>query len=415
MVYIQRNLEERIKGSLDKPEIIALIGPRQSGKTTLLRHVFDDLENAEFLNFEDRDVLELFVEDEKAFAEMHVKGTRYLFIDEFQYAKEGGKKLKYVYDTYPGTKIIISGSSAPALTIHGIKYLVGRIFIFNLFPLSFAEFLRYKDTGLFNVYLEKKQSIHNYLYGKGKLPVVSGPVLQGLFRLYREYVIFGGYPRVAISGKDEDRREVLKNIYSTYFLREIKDVLGLAKDFSLSKLIKSLSLQLGGLVSYSSLQEVSGLSYKELLAHLNILEKTFICKRVPPFFTNKRKELVKVPKAYFFDSGLRNAVIDDFRPYENRQDMGQLNENFIFTQLAYAGEEPRFWRTKIQTEMDFVLEKEGKLFAIESKGVSGTLTKSLNAFRENYKPYKTVMACPDKLEENRGVLYLPFPFISALV
>jgi predicted AAA+ superfamily ATPase len=419
MVYIQRDLEERIGDNLDKPEIIAIIGPRQCGKSTLMRHVFEGLPEkdsgkAKFLNFEDRGTLELFVEDEKAFAEMHVKGTRFLFIDEFQYAKEGGRKLKFIYDTYPGTKIVISGSSAPGLTIHGIKFLVGRIFVFNLYPLSFAEFLRFKDPGLFNVYAGKKAAIRGSLYGKGRLLHISRPVLEGLLRVYKEYAIFGGYPRVAISEKDGYRNDVLKNIYSTYFLREIKDVLGLTTDFSLSKLIKSLSLQLGGLVSYSSLQEVSGFSYKDLLTHLNILEKTFICRLVPPFFTNKRKELVKVPKVYFFDNGLRNAVIEDFRPYENRQDMGKLNENFIFTQLAYAGQEPRFWRTKIQTEMDFVLEKEGKMFAIESKGISGKLTKSLNAFRENYKPYKTVVACPDRLEEKNGILYLPFPFISAI-
>ena len=112
MNYIKRDLEQTVRENLDMPEMIAILGPRQSGKTTLMRQIFGTLEGALFISFEDRKILELFVEDEKTFAELYVKNNRYLFIDEFQYAKEGGKKLKYIYDHYPGTKILISGSSA---------------------------------------------------------------------------------------------------------------------------------------------------------------------------------------------------------------------------------------------------------------------------------------------------------------
>lgn len=412
MNYIKRDLEQTITQHLTTPEIIAILGPRQSGKTTLMRHIFETLENALFLSFEDRKLLELFVEDEKTFAELYAKNNRYLFIDEFQYAKEGGQKLKYIYDHYPETKIFISGSSAPGLTIHGIKYLVGRIFVFNLYPLSFEEFLRYKDEKLFGVYLEKKEAIKAHIFKNSKLPEVSAALLEMLNEVYDEYLIYGGYPRVAVSTTNEEKKTVLKNIYSTYFLREIKDVLGLTTDFSLSKLIKALSLQLGGLISYNSLGEVSGFDYKELLAHLNILEKTFICKRVPPFFTNKRTEIIKVPKVYFFDSGFRNTIIDDFRAYEIRQDTGKLNENFIFAQLTYAGKEVKFWRSKAKAEVDFILDKEG-LIAIESKS-GGRMTKSVRSFKEKYKSDKTIIACRDILEESEGMINLPFVFISSL-
>ena len=140
-MYIERILEEKIMRYLDKKEIIAIVGPRQCGKTTLMEHVFKKLREAKFISFEDREILELFVKDEKAFAELYVKNFNYLFIDEFQYAKEGGKKLKFIFDSYK-TKIIISGSSASELSIQSIKYLVGRIFVFNLHPLSFKEFLQ---------------------------------------------------------------------------------------------------------------------------------------------------------------------------------------------------------------------------------------------------------------------------------
>ena len=415
MDYIKRDLEQTVRENLDMPEMIAILGPRQSGKTTLMRQIFGTLENALFISFEDRKILELFVEDEKTFAELYVKNNRYLFIDEFQYAKEGGKKLKYIYDHYPGTKILISGSSAPGLTIHGIKYLVGRIFVFNLYPLSFEEFLRYTNVALFATYLEKKESIAAYLFRNSELPEISMPLLEMLYEIYDEYCIYGGYPRVAISETSDEKETVLRNIYSTYFLREIKDILSLTTDFKLSKLIKSLSITLGGLISYNSLEEVSGFDYKGLLVHLNILEKTYICKRVSPYFTNKRTEIIKVPKVYFFDTGFRNIIIDDFRAYDLRQDIGSLNENFVFTQATYAGVEVKFWRSKSRAEVDFVMEREGKLIAIESKSSFRRRTKSLTAFRDKYNPYRTIVAYRGGLEVRGGVVYLPLVFVSALV
>ncbi|MEA1870098.1 MAG: ATP-binding protein [Euryarchaeota archaeon] len=415
MNYIKRDLEQTVRENLEMPEMIAILGPRQSGKTTLMRQIFETLENALFISFEDRKILELFVEDEKTFAEIYVKNNRYLFIDEFQYAKEGGKKLKYVYDHYPGTKILISGSSAPGLTIHGIKYLVGRIFVFNLYPLSFEEFLRYKNTALFATYLEKKESIAAYLFRNSELPEISMPLLDMLFKIYDEYCIYGGYPRVAISETSSEKELVLRNIYSTYFLREIKDLLSLTTDFKLSKLIKSLSLTLGGLISYNSLEEVSGFDYKGLLVHLNILEKTYICKRVSPYFTNKRTEIIKVPKVYFFDAGFRNIVIDDFRAYDLRQDVGILNENFVFTQATCAGAEVKFWRSKSGAEVDFVMERNGKLIAIESKSRFRRRTKSLTAFIDKYNPHRTIVVYRGGLEVRGGVVYLPLVFVSALV
>jgi hypothetical protein len=415
MNYIKRDLEQTVRENLDMPEMIAILGPRQSGKTTLMQEIFGTLENALFVSFEDRKILELFVEDEKTFAELYVKNNRYLFIDEFQYAKEGGKKLKYIYDHYPGTKILISGSSAPGLTIHGIKYLVGRIFVFNLYPLSFEEFLRYKNVALFATYLEKKESIAAYLFRNSELPEISMPLLEMLCEIYDEYCIYGGYPRVAISETSGEKETVLRNIYSTYFLREIKDILSLTTDFKLSKLIKSLSITLGGLISYNSLEEVSGFDYKGLLVHLNILEKTYICKRVSPYFTNKRTEIIKVPKVYFFDTGFRNIVIDDFRAYDLRQDIGSLNENFVFTQLTYAGVEVKFWRSKSRAEVDFVMKRDGKLIAIESKSSFRRKTKSLTAFRDKYNPYRTIVAYRGGLEVRGGVVYLPLVFVSVLV
>ena len=144
-MYIERVLENKIKKYLKRKEIIAVIGARQCGKTTLMKHIFSSLKNSKFISFDDQKILQMFEQDIDFFIKSYVKGVDFLFIDEFQYSKEGGKKLKYIYDSH-NTKIIISGSSAAELSIHSLKYLVGRIFIFTLFPLSFNEFLKYKNS-----------------------------------------------------------------------------------------------------------------------------------------------------------------------------------------------------------------------------------------------------------------------------
>ena len=271
-MYINRHLEIELQKYLLKPEIIAIIGPRQCGKTTLLQKIFAELENAVFLSFEDRELLELFEEDVKSFVDLYVKDNKYLFIDEFQYAKAGGKNLKYIYDNVK-IKIFISGSSASGLSIHGIKYLVGRVFVFPMFPFSFAEFLRYKDERLFLLCSHEK---------------LSPPVIDQVFPYFSEYCLYGGYPRVVLSESREEKELVLRNIYNTYFLKEIKEILNLQFDHKLSKLIKALALQIGNLVNYDELASISGFNNREVIDALNILEKTFIAFLSRPFYTNRR-------------------------------------------------------------------------------------------------------------------------------
>src|SRR3989338_3999413 len=221
------------------PEILAIIGPRQSGKTTLVRHLISGLENVNSIDFEDRETLELFNEDIKSFSELHVKPYNYLFIDEFQYAKEGGKNLKFIYDHFR-TKIIISGSSATGMSIHGLKYLVGRVLSFQLDPFSFEEFLNHKEPALYSGIYRKNAEL-------------SGPAIMKIMPYFKEYCIFGGYPRVVLAKSHEEKQTVLKNIYNTYFLKEVKEILNLPEDHKLSRLINALALQIGGILNYNEL------------------------------------------------------------------------------------------------------------------------------------------------------------------
>lgn len=367
-MYIERELEKELEKYLRTKEIIAVLGPRQSGKSTLLNHLVEKLPKMHTLTFDDRQVLTLFEHDPEAFVGQHITPYEHVFIDEVQYAKESGKILKYIYDTC-NCKLFISGSSASELSLQSLRFLVGRIFIFHLYPLSFREFLQFKERNLLA------------LLEKGHFTL---PVLEQTDKFLEEFVLYGGYPRVVLAATKEEKQTVLRGIYNTYFLREIKEILQLSGDYKLSLLLKALALQIGGIISYAELGSLSGFAYKDLRSYLNILEKTFICVLLKNFHTNKRTELVKSPKVFFLDTGLRNEVIQNFS--RERTDKGELYENLVCSELIKQGFEPKYWRTKAKAEVDFVIEHENKPIPLEVKSFEKNLTRSFSSFLEAYTP-----------------------------
>ncbi|MSU75382.1 MAG: ATP-binding protein [Candidatus Magasanikbacteria bacterium] len=385
-MYIKRKLEGTILTYLDAPEIFAIVGPRQCGKTTMLKNIQSGLKDSAFINFEDIEILTMFENDIKEFAKKYL-AQKYLFIDEFQHASHGGKNLKFLYDTYPDKKIIISGSSAIDLTIKALKFLVGRVFIFNLFGLDFEEYLSFRDPSLFPLYTEYQR--HISWKGLKISPLKIGDVINGqLQAVAEEFIIWGGYPRVATTVGEEEKKIVLKNIYNTYFLRDIKDILGLIDDYRMKKLIEATAVQIGQLVDYNELGQMASYDYLTLKKYLNVLEKTFICQPIRPFFSNRRKEISKNPKIYFFDTGLRNYIVQNFNPLTIRVDKGQLYENFVFTQLLKRDFTPNFWRSKTQSEVDFVIKAGPEIIPIESKSSANkaAVPHSLVSFIREYHP-----------------------------
>lgn len=389
-MYIKRNLEDKIIKYLETPEIIAVVGPRQCGKTTMLKKIISSLTGAMSVSFDDQNILGLFEKSPDDFITAYVKGKKYLFIDEFQYAKHGGKTLKYIFDTQK-TKIIISGSSVADLTIHAIKYLVGRILVINLYPFDFREFLSYKDQNYLKLYDEYK---NKFKLDEEKALEISAPTHEKLLKYYEEYLAFGGYPRVALEENLETKKEILRNIYNTYFLREVRDILGLIDDYKLGAFIKGLALQTGNLIEYNELSNLTGYSYSSVKKYLNFLEKTYICKLVRPFFKNKRTEIVKNPKVYFIDTGIRNTVINDFRGLGDRTDKGSLLENGLAMQFIKQGIDFNFWRDKKKNEVDFVLSLgNGKISAVESKtSLKKGGYKPLETFKKNYPEAKILFS-----------------------
>lgn len=379
-MYIKRKIEDDILKYLKRPEILAIVGPRQCGKTTMLKKIYQELDNAVFLSFEDQQILSLFENNIENFAETYIEGKKYVFIDEFQYAKNGGKLLKYLYDLHH-TKIIISGSSATDLTIKTIKYLVGRVFVLNMYAFDFYEYLSAKDENYQKIYAKYKVNLKEYT-----VPHLAYEQMEKLKQYYEEYCIWGGYPQVVLTDDKETKKEILKNIYNTYFLRDVKTILGLIDDFKLGKLIQGLALQIGNMIEYNELAQISELAVPTVKKYFNFLSKTYISELIKSFYKNKRKEIVKAKKIYFYDTGLRNFVVNDFRPLSERTDIGQLTENGFYMQLIKIGYSPQYWRDKNQNEIDFIIELgENKTVAVEIKYKQSKCKGYPASFTKDYK------------------------------
>jgi len=401
-MYIKRKIEGEILKYLERPEIIALVGPRQCGKTTTIKKMYGDLKNAVFLTFEDHEVLNLFEKNIKEFVNEYVTGKDYVFIDEFQYAKNGGRLLKFIYDTHH-TKIIISGSSALDLTVKAAKYLVGRVFVLEMLPFDFGEYLLYRDSEYREIY--EKNKINLKSIEDDSLTERQRKILK---KYFEEYIIWGGYPAVVLSKTEEEKKEVLKNIYNTYFLRDVKDILGLVDDYKLGKLIKALALQVGNMIEYQELIEISEFSYHTLKKYLNFLNKTYIAGFIRPFYKNKRKEIVKNQKVYFFDTGLRNHIVNNFQILSARQDTGALLENACHMQFIKHSYSPQYWRDKNKNEMDFILDAgDGKYFAMEVKA-NQNKCRVPSAFKKEYKDFAACCLYFNGLgREKNNSLFIP--------
>lgn len=412
-IYIERDLEEKIDKYLKIRQIIALVGPRRSGKTTFLQHLQAKIPKSLYLSFEDQKVLDLFTQNIESFIKIYLEKTDCLIIDEFHYAKKGGKQLKYLFDFYPKLKIIISGSSAIDLTIKAIKYIVGRVVVFPLLPFSFEEFLKAKDGSLFDLYQEFKTKPSKNIISLGSA------ITDRFNNLLEEFILFGGYPEVVLEKDREIKKTLLNQIYSLYFLKEVRDILGLIDDYKLKLLIKALSLQTGNICQFRELSQISGFSIPTLKKYLNFLEKTFISYLIKPYFSNKRTELSKNPKVYFFDTGFRNTVIENFLSFDKRSDRGGLLENFVAGH--FITKTPlNFWRTKSKAEVDFVIEKEGRLIPIEVKSTitRSSLSQSLGSFIKKYQPKKAFLFSFNYFGKRRvgntNVYFLPI-FLSQIV
>ncbi len=353
-----RDITPKIQKRLSDDDVILLIGARQAGKTTILHQIEDIIREKEkhpchFLNLEDPDYLSLLNQSPKNLFKifpLELNSREFLLIDELQYLDNPSNFLKYFYDEYKGRlKIIASGSSAFYLDKKFKDSLAGRKRIFYVFTLSFREFLRFKGKNVLGRKDFKKLTL-------SEREIVN--------RYYHQYLIYGGYPRVALAPPTE-KEEVLRDIAYSYIKKDIMEA-NIRQDEIFYKLFKILASQTGNLVNSSELSSTLGVSRTAVDNYLYVMQKSFHLRLIRPFSASVRKELTKMPKVFFLDLGLRNFFLKDFRPYEVRADKGALLENATFRQLLenYDFEEIKFWRTTSGREVDFVVGDE-KVFEVK--------------------------------------------------
>lgn len=412
MVYIKREIEKNLEQWLDSREILAIRGARQSGKTTLLMRIKNILKNKgvdekriHYISFEDDIIRIKFEEKTKEFIKFYItsKKKHYFLLDEVQYIKDVGKKLKLVFDSFNNTKIIITGSSSFDLTNLG-SYLVGRVIFFDLHPFSFLEFLRSKEKKYENLY--KKLRIKPY---KKEIKLESTIFLDELNKYLHEYLTFGSYPRIVLEKDPNKKKELLKNLFITYVEKDIVGMYGIRYREKVVKLLKAIAYTSGDVVNFETLSNNSEIKYHEVREILPLLEDSFVIFIVKPFYKNLMNELRKNPKIYFMDYGIRNYLLEKF---ENIV-FDKLYENFVHNELKRFYD-VRYWRTTAKTEVDFVLTYNNRIVPVEVK-IKPKITRSFRSFIQHYMPEKALILNLNEInstEINKCKVYmLPFVYI----
>ena len=408
MKYIERLLLDEIKKRMERKEIIAIRGPRQSGKTTLLGMLSEwlardkaiDKDHIIYITFEDRGQLDAFSANPKDFVERLVKdkGRHYIFLDEAQYCPDLGQKLKLIYDLFDNVKLVITGSSSLELKNQTGKYLVGRMLEFDLMPLNFYEYLNYADEGLARMYLQWHEKAMALISEDKDFGIKKDQdiFIEEMLKHRDAFVAFGGYPAIVSANEKDEKEMLLKNLLNNYIDKDIVSFLQITDTIKFRKLVTALAASDGSMIKIDELASQIGSYFKELSKLIDVLEQTYVIRRIGPYHKNLLAELRKAQKVYFVDTGLRNALIGNFSSLENRPDAGILAENFVLNEI-FEHSKVHFWRTTAKTEVDFVAEGK-QLLPIEVKFqhfAGASVNKSLYGFLNVYKPAEALMITRD--------------------
>src|SRR5690554_2318739 len=354
---VKRAIESNILKRLNDEKVIIIYGARQVGKTTLLKKIFENIEDVLWLNG-DENYTHLLLEDaNRDRFKTLIGNNKFLVIDEAQRIENIGLKLKIIHDTIKDVKVVVSGSSSFVLANSINEPLTGRKWEFQLHPFSFEELV--SNTNL----LKEITSLERRL-------------------------LFGSYPEVVT--KSEDAKALLTQLSSSYLYKDVLEFEKLLKSNKLSNLLTALAFQIGSEVSLSELSRLIGLDVKTVDKYLAILEKSFVIFSIPSFSRNLRNEIKKGKKYYFCDIGIRNALINQFAPLTSRNDVGQLWKNYLMSERQrYLSNNniycsSYFWRTHSQQEIDYIEERDGVLSTYEFKFGSNKSVKRNKLFETTY-------------------------------
>ncbi|MCU0328979.1 MAG: ATP-binding protein [Chitinophagales bacterium] len=362
---ILRQIHPQILEDCFKQKIILLLGARQVGKSTLVRMITESFtDKILWLDGDDVETAALFAESNRHRLSQIVGTHKIVVIDEAQKIHKIGTILKLLIDYQKDIQVIITGSSAFELRDKLNEPLTGRKFMFSLYPLSFPELSHHFG------FLEEKRN----------LP---------------ERLVYGAYPEVITTSEPKER--VLRLLSDSYLYKDIFLFKGLKKPEKMLELLRLLAWQIGSEVNINELSKTLKIDNQTVESYLEMLEQAFVIFRLRSYHTNQRNELKKSKKIYFYDLGIRNAIINDFRPVELRQDVGALFENYVIVEMLKQNEYLQtyanlyFWRTSEQKEIDLILEKNGKLLALEMKWnpqKKVKLTKSFSNIYPNHSFYE---------------------------
>lgn len=354
---ITRTLEKIVLDRLNTGKAIILLGARQVGKTTLLKTLFGDSEDVLWLNGDEMDVQSLFANGSASRFRAIFGNKKTILIDEAQRITDIGLRLKLITDQIPEVQLIATGSSSFELANQINEPLTGRKWEYKMYPISYGEMVAH----------------HGLLEEKRMLP---------------HRMVYGYYPDVVNNPGME--KDILKQLSDSYLYKDILLWEHVKKPEGLMKLLQALAFQVGSQVSYNELSQLCGLDAKTVEKYIVLLEQTFIIFRLGSFSRNLRNELKSSRKIYFYDNGIRNALIANFNHLELRQDIGALWENFLFSErmkkLHYSQKwvNSWYWRTKEQKEIDCIEESDGQLTAYEFKWNPSAKYKIPKLFLETY-------------------------------
>lgn len=359
---IERMLYRKIMSRLFKGKAIVVLGPRRVGKTTLLKKIERDIDGKTlFLDGDEPDVRKRLTEPSSSELRNLIGVNKVLMIDEAQRVGNIGVTLKLITDKIPEVQVIATGSSSFELVNQIREPLTGRKHEYHLFPLSMGELVGYNGE------MEER-------------------------RLLEYRLVYGMYPEVVLPG--HDARETLKEFSNSYLYKDVFAFNEIRKPEMIQKLVEALALQVGSEVSINELARTVGSNPMTVERYVNLLEDAFVVFRLRAFSRNVRNELKKSRKFYFYDNGIRNAIISNFNPPSLRSDVGALWENFIISermkQLHYNDiySNCYFWRTTQQQEIDYIEERDGILHAFEFKWSPGRKVRFPKTF---------VVAYPDSV------------------
>ena len=358
---IPRSIKHDLKDALiNSNKVVIVLGPRQVGKTTLINNILNNIElNSTKLNGEEQLVKDAFSSLSYQRMMESVGNRDILFIDEAQNILEIGMNIKILHDQNPNLRIIISGSSSLELANRLQEPLTGRKRVFHLFPLSIDELL-----------------------DDGYTPLQIREHLSTILK-------YGLYPEVVMQKNIADKEIVLRELSTSYLYKDILQLADIRHSNKIHDLLRLLALQIGSTVSINKLSNALNLSALTIEHYINLLEQSFVVFRLRGFSKNLSKEISKMDKIYFYDTGVRNTILNNFNNLELRQDTGSLWENFLISERLKANSYSRaykniyFWRTYTGAEIDYIEEKDGHMDAFELK-YNNKVSKVPKTWKDNY-------------------------------